>query len=274
MKNFEDLLQACDPVLFQGVYSQLEPGDMRSILALQNVIRERGKTYTYLEIGSYMGGSIQTHLLDPRCTRIYSIDNRPYTPSDGRGRDLPYPHNSTSLMLKNLEAIGPQEVTKVTCLEATASEVNRSSITERPDFCFIDGEHTEEAVIADFALCRTVLQDGGIICFHDSNIVFGGIHTIIDGLKREGVVFSACILPFTVFVIELGSDLVRKDPRIVSQILDNHTAYIGGLELMEHYRDVFNSRPVKALRFVHRRLLEIQKPSLILARLREILLKS
>ncbi len=272
--GFEDLLRTCDPTLYDGVYSQLESGDKRSLLALQNVIRNRGTSYVYLEIGSYMGGSLQTHLLDPRCRKLYSIDIRPSDPPDNRGDVLPYPHNSTSLMLENLKAIAPGSVAKVQCIEASTSQIDASVVTDPPDLCFIDGEHTAKAVADDFRFCRSVLADNGIILFHDSNVVFDGIQTILDDLTKEQVVFSACVLPFSLFVLEFGGDRVRTDSYVHPLLLDNYTAYLGGLMLMKHYRDVFNGRSVRVLRFIHRRLQEIQTPSLALSRLREIFTKS
>ena len=272
--TFEDLLRACDPALFDGVYAQLEAGDKRSLLALQNVMRNRASSYVYLEIGSYMGGSLQTHLLDPRCRKIYSIDIRPYDPPDNRGDVLPYPHNSTSLMLENLRAIAPGSVAKVQCIEASTPRIDASAIADPPDICFIDGEHTAKAVADDFRFCRNVLADNGIILFHDSNVVFDGIQAILDDLTRERVVFSACVLPFSLFVLELGGDRIRTDPIVHPLLLDNYNAYLGGLMLMKHYRDVFNGRAVRVLRFVHRRLQELQKPSLALSRLRDFFTKS
>ena len=76
MTAFEQRLAALDTTLFDAVPCQLYDDDRRSLLAVQAAVRRRAGAYRYLEIGSYLGGSIQAHLLDPRCERIYSIDNR------------------------------------------------------------------------------------------------------------------------------------------------------------------------------------------------------
>ena len=80
MNEFESMIRDLDLGLFAQITSQSTESDKRSLLAVQDAVREivgpEGK-YNYLEIGSYLGGSIQPHLIDQRCERIFSIDKRP-----------------------------------------------------------------------------------------------------------------------------------------------------------------------------------------------------
>ena len=74
---FEDRIRRLDLSLFEQIESESSERDQLSWLAIQRIIRTRVKGYTYLEIGSHLGGSIQQHFLDPACRSIYSIDPRP-----------------------------------------------------------------------------------------------------------------------------------------------------------------------------------------------------
>ena len=55
---------------------------------LHAAVAERGP-FRYLEIGSHLGGSLQALVADPRCMEIVSIDTRPDSQPDDRGRELP-----------------------------------------------------------------------------------------------------------------------------------------------------------------------------------------
>jgi hypothetical protein len=48
---------ALDPDLFAAIPTQTSPEDRRSFLILQRAVR-RGGPYSYLEIGSHVGGTI------------------------------------------------------------------------------------------------------------------------------------------------------------------------------------------------------------------------
>lgn len=263
MDTFEQSIGRLDQRLFDAIYSQLFDGDKKTLLAIQKSIRESLGTYSYLEIGSYTGGSLQPHLLDPRCSRIYSIDKRPFIPPDDRGIVQKYPDNSTERMLGLLRALSPEGVNKVTCFDDDAANIDTALIVEKPNICFIDGEHTEKAVLSDFQFCRKVLAPKGLICFHDSNIVFAGLAKAIEMLKREGALFRAYALPQNVFVVELGAFSIHRSDDVFPMLLNNYETYFAGLMSMEHYREVYNSMPVRVMRFLHRRLMDLRHPARI-----------
>lgn len=250
MPGFEDQIKTLDIHLFDGIYSQLYKEDKVSLLVLQKGVREKWGSYCYLEIGSYAGGSIQPHLLDAKCTRIYSIDNRPRMPADDRGIVQEYPDNSTEMMMKNLAGLSSSAIHKVRTFEDDAANIAPGQIAERPQFCFIDGEHTHQAVISDFSFCKSVLDENGIICFHDSNIIFTGLNTIVNNLKSTGVKFRAYVVPLNIFVIEFGNVTLCDTNEIRDMLDNNHVAYLSGMLSMEHYRKVYNSTFVKSLRTV------------------------
>jgi hypothetical protein len=105
VSQFGERLHALDITLFDGIPSQSTGLDRRSLLAAQGAIRARFGSYVYLELGSHLGGSVQTHVMDPACARIYSIDRRPLAQPDARGQDSDYAGNSTARMIENLTRV-------------------------------------------------------------------------------------------------------------------------------------------------------------------------
>src|SRR5215472_7948487 len=103
----EERIESLDLSLFDLVSTQTYPEDRASLLLLQRCIRRSG-SYIYLEIGSHLGGTLQTHLLDPRCALIYSIDKRPLVQPDEYSGTWHYPENSTQRMLAGLRKSFPQ----------------------------------------------------------------------------------------------------------------------------------------------------------------------
>src|SRR2546427_12016163 len=85
MESFDSQIGRLDVGLFQWILSQSTENDRRALLAIQLAFRERQSSYVYLEIGSYKGGSLQPHVLDPRRGQIHSIDLRPRAARAGRG---------------------------------------------------------------------------------------------------------------------------------------------------------------------------------------------
>ncbi len=200
---------ALDTSLFSRIPSQTTDADKRSLLAVQACVRESVDPYVYLEIGSHLGGSIQTHLQDPRCRKIYSIDKRPSAQPDDRGPTFEYPENSTERMIRLLTAIDPQGVAKIECFDQDARSIPPSAILQAPDLCFIDGEHTAAAVVSDFEFCLKVCATGATIVFHDAPIIFRGLRSVVSSLKKSQRDFSSHALSDAVYVICLDRSAVR-----------------------------------------------------------------
>ena len=248
MSSFDQAIAALDLRLFEKIDSQSTEHDKRSLLALESAVRELRPGYTYLEIGSYLGGSIQPHLLDDKCTRIYSLDKRPEQQPDARGFDYRYLNNSTERMLEKLRAVAPEKMEKLTTIDGDSSTIDPAAITEKVDLCFIDGEHTDRAVVSDFKFCLNVLADDGCIAFHDAQITYNGIADCIDILKQAGTKYRAYVLPHIVFVIEIGDFPLHANPRISELLLNNHEAYLFGLQNNDHFREFSNRLPFRVAR--------------------------
>ena len=247
----EARVKQLDVSLFDAIDSQTTSDDRRSMLAIQAAVSARLGSFTYLEIGSHLGGSIQPFLLDHRCTHIVSIDKRPEKQPDLRGKLYAYPDNSTVRMLENLRRVARDGVAKITVFDTDSSELKASMLPSRPDLCFIDGEHTNTAVERDFAFCQSALAAPGVIYFHDSQIVFQALDNILTSLRTAGQPFHAYNLPTGLFVIDLGMN-IHEDDSIQKLLLGNHLGYIAGLQSMASYRQLYNHWFVRQMRKAYR----------------------
>ncbi len=247
MTNFETAINELDLALFEKIPSQSTERDKRSLLACQGAVRGIVSQYRYLEIGSYLGGSIQPHLLDPKCERIYSIDKRPPVQPDARGMDWEYHNNSTARMLQMLSEVA-KDTGKIVTIDGETSSLDNSTVGEPVDLCFIDGEHTDAAAAADFRFCRKVLAPNGAIIFHDAHIVYNGIASMIDDLENAGVRFRSYVLPHTVFVIEIGDFPMLDHPSVLQMVLENRHSYLFALQDNDRFRQFANRFPFKLIR--------------------------
>ncbi|HET7216622.1 MAG TPA: class I SAM-dependent methyltransferase, partial [Vicinamibacterales bacterium] len=202
-------IERLDLSLFRHIGSQTTEADRKALLSLQQIARNHYQRYVYLEIGSHLGGSIQPHLIDSRCELIYSIDPRPRDPipDERAGEVVQYPANSTQAMMDGLSRIPHGNLSKIVTFEKDASQLIASDTPRPTHLSFIDGEHTNKAVLSDFKACLPRAARNGIIAFHDCFLVSAGIL----GCSR---LIAAAGLPFTpfhftgsnVFAYALGTD--------------------------------------------------------------------
>ena len=248
MSNFDQAIASLDLKLFEKIPSQSTDNDKRSFLAIQLAVRNLCSPYNYLEIGSYLGGSIQPHLLDDRCERIYSIDRRPLQQPDARGFDYTYLNNSTERMLEQLRTVAADKMEKITTIDGDSRTLSTSTVDEKVDLCFIDGEHTDEAVMSDFRFCLEVLKPNGCIAFHDAQITYNGLANCISFLEERGITFSAYSLPSIVFAIEIGDFPVHREPCIFDRLVNNHESYLFSLQNNDQYRRFANKYLFRTVR--------------------------
>jgi hypothetical protein len=247
MNNFEKAINKLDLGLFEKIPSQTTDHDKQSLLAIELAVRELSPEYNYLEIGSYLGGSIQPHLVDPRCRRVYSIDKRPTSQPDARGFDWVYQNNSTKRMIEMLREVS-ENTDKITTIDGDSNTLDPLRIKDKIQLCFIDGEHTDEAVMADFKFCLGVLDINGAIIFHDAQITYNGIAVCINHLEENSIKFRAYVLPHIVFVIEIGEFPIYKNARIAERLADNHKSYLFSLQDNDRYRKFATRFPFGTIR--------------------------
>jgi hypothetical protein len=225
---------ALDISLFDPIETQTTDEDRRSLIALHAALAEHGP-FEYLEIGSHLGGSLQALVRDQRCTRIVSIDSRPDSQPDERGRRFAYDDNSSARMLGLLGELDGADPGKVEALDATTADVDPAAVG-RPALIFIDGEHTDEAALADARWARSVLGErGGAIAFHDAWIVFRAVRRFLDELPAGSC--TASLLPDSLVLIELGPSRLAGSAPVRGRIDLGVRAYLESLEQLGAYRD-------------------------------------
>lgn len=224
-------LDVYDPVL-----TELFREDRLSILALQHALRAKRREYSYLEIGSHLGGSLQPFLRDPACRAAYSIDPRPLSQPDARGVSFHYPENSTARMLDTLRPAYREALAKLRTFDLDARDVPSDQIELSPDLCFIDGEDTDGAARSDFESCLRLGRSDAVIVFSNLQLIFGGFQRCLELLDERGVPYRAYALPLKLGVIELGASELWRDP-VVHDRLASVAAPLFIAENLAHYRD-------------------------------------
>lgn len=207
----EALIGSLDVSIFRGP-SQTRPNDRRSLLLTQNLVRHLFGRYHYLEIGSHLGGTLIPHLLDPLCVTILSVDKRPDAQPDERGEVFRYDGNSTARMIETLGPNVPETaLLKLATFDGDASALPADVIAHPPDLVFIDGEHTNRAVVSDFLHTYRHAPRTRVFAFHDANLVMDGILNVEAFLSYLGVRHHLLFLPDTVAVLLVG-DAVASAP--------------------------------------------------------------
>lgn len=233
--DFERCIATLSCQLFDGIDGQSSGDDRRSWLALQRAVRDSKGAYVYLEIGSYLGGSLQQYLLDPKCSSVFSIDKRPADSPDARGETLHYRDNSVEKMLDGLRAVAPDQMHKLVCFDSDARDVNPALIVSAPDLCFIDGEHTAGAVVSDFLFCLRVCAPDAVVYFHDESLVRPAIRECLRHLKRRRASCAAYKLPGDTIAIALDNSPVNADHRI-RQMASDGKRWIAGIDVSNRAR--------------------------------------
>src|SRR5438034_566550 len=173
-----------DLSLFRWIESQTNETDRKALLSLREAICDIVGTYHYAEVGSHLGGSLQPHVIDARCVNIYSIDPRPLEQPDERSTGKhKYEGNSTARMLCLLSTIPNANINKIQTFEISSWELSPSSIPKPVDLAFIDGEHTNSAVVRDFISVRRFLSPASILAFHDCFVTPGALSNISHMLQ-------------------------------------------------------------------------------------------
>ena len=198
-------IQTRDVSIF-NILTAMTSEDRRSFLDVQNVVRDFDQQYSYLEVGSELGGSLIAPLIDSRCRTAISIDIRTPNSPDERGKAAEYAGNSTKSMIEGLRSAGATsaDLSKLRTFDSDASAVTLAAAGGRCRFAFIDAEHTNRAVFRDFLSVRKLMFDDAVVAFHDADIVFDGLLNVEEVLRDEGVVFTSFYFPDRLFALAFG----------------------------------------------------------------------
>lgn len=213
-------IDALDSEAFSFLETQTLQEDRRALLALHAAAADTFGSFAYLEIGSYLGGSLQVLMRDPRCRSVISIDLRTGATPDDRGQPASYEGNSTEHMLELLRELPDVDMDKLTTLETGTDRLTASDLPARPNYCFIDGEHTHDAVVRDARFSAEALGGSGVIAFHDYFVIGSAISSFLREVWRD-VSFALAFSGSSdlsagggVFALELGAGGVLKHPVI------------------------------------------------------------
>ncbi len=165
------------------VTSQTSTNDKRVLLRLREILHGC-PSYSYAEIGSYLGGSLTPFLRDPKCTAILSIDDRGRNQPDERGRNYDYSGVSHETMLTTLQSHG-LSVDKIEVFDGSISAYSGGD--SHYDFLFIDGEHTDWACFRDFIHGMKLVKKDAIVAFHDSGLIWKSLKIIQEYLNSTGI---------------------------------------------------------------------------------------
>jgi hypothetical protein len=198
----EGRIDGLDCDLFSTVESQTTGWDRRSLLALHSAVAAKRPSFNYLEIGSYLGGSLQVLIRDRRCAHVMSIDTRTSEAPDKRGV-WAYEDNSASRMRELLATVPGVDLGKLSTFALGTDELPIDHLPARPDYCFIDGEHTDDAALRDARFCARALPDaGGVVAFHDHPLIAPAIRVFLREAWSD--VSYAGAFAGLIFALEFG----------------------------------------------------------------------
>lgn len=162
-----------------AIESQLNSADHQVLQDMHGLVSGAG-TYNYLEIGSYLGGSLQYALTSKNCVSATSVDTR-LTGAINDERKIPYKYTvTTNDMLAHLHE-NNLDTAKLQCIDGSIADVDQQGFS----LAFIDGEHTVMATFSDALQCLDRISEDSILLFHDSWIVFSAIDCINLLLEKQ-----------------------------------------------------------------------------------------
>jgi hypothetical protein len=157
---------------------------------------------------------------DPRCVHVVSIDPRTDVAPDDRAGHWAYEDNTTEHMVELLSRLPDVDMSKLSTLELGTADLEVADLPARPTYCFIDGEHTHDAVIRDAQFCAEALGGDGVVAFHDYVIVGSAIAAFL----RENWTEISFALAFNgpshpsygggVFALEMGGSRLLRSTAI------------------------------------------------------------
>jgi|GEM_PF-3112508 len=169
---------------FFPIPTQTTDEDKTFLLAALGLMRRENATFSYLEIGSFRGGSLAPFLMDPGCDRIVSIDERGKALSDARGKKIDYTHLTQQDMVSGLHAQGIA-TGKLVMFDGSIDRYDGSGGASF-DLAFIDGEHTDAACFRDFLWTLPLMRPDSVVMFHDRTFIHNALRLIHIYLRKDG----------------------------------------------------------------------------------------
>ena len=171
---------------FFPIASQTSNIDKFVLLKIMKFIGLKKNKYSYLEIGSFLGGSLTPFLRDKKCKKILSIDKRNQVLDDERHEKWSYKKIPCKLMIENLK----KNNLDISKLKTFDGDVSNFSTKNKFDLVFIDGVHTDTNTFSDFLHSLDIVHRNSIILFHDSDVIFKALNLINIFLKKNKYIFK------------------------------------------------------------------------------------
>lgn len=157
------------------INSQTSNNDKLFFLKTIDFLKSKINEYKYIEIGSFLGGTLVPSLKDDRCNLVISVDERERQQPDERGAKYDYAGITEQTMIDNLLS----HSVDISKLKTHNGSINTYNCPDNEfDLAFIDGEHTDVACVRDFAWLYPKMKKDSIILFHDSSIVHRGLSIV------------------------------------------------------------------------------------------------
>ncbi len=169
------------------VEGQMGSRALKVLVRAQEIVSDRG-SYRYVEIGSYLGRTLQPHLQDKDCKKVLSIDLRPDVTPDERKMLRDYQGITAEDMVTRLaEHVGTKDLGKLETVTDTSGSLRTRSKREAPfELALIDGEHTVTAAFCDFLNLLPRMRPNGMVLFDDTSVILPAIQNAIAMLQAEG----------------------------------------------------------------------------------------
>jgi hypothetical protein len=172
---------------FFPIPSQTSSIDKLFLLGSMRLARKKG-SYSYVEIGSFRGGSLTPFLMDPACEMILSIDERGQVLSDERGIGVDYSGITTQSMMDELIHCH-METKKLRTFDGSVDALT-DNYAALFDLALIDGEHTDEACFRDFLWTLPLMKPDAAIIFHDSTLIYKSQKLIMVFLDKAKIAYT------------------------------------------------------------------------------------
>ncbi len=182
IKGCKKLIEKYFPII-----SQTSHADKLLLLKSIAAVRERCDKFKYIEIGSYLGGSLTPFLLEESCELVVSVDERERQQPDERGAKYDYAGITSQTMINNL-ASHNISVEKLITHDGQISTLKH--LNNKFDIAFIDGEHTDVACVRDFLWTFPIMKVNSLILFHDSTIVYKALAIIREIMISRNIEFK------------------------------------------------------------------------------------
>jgi len=185
--SFDSPHALSDLAYFFPIPAQMTPNDKLFLLGSMRLARKT-LSYAYVEIGSFLGGSLTPFLMDPACKMVLSIDERGQVLPDERGINIDYSGITTQSMLDELNRCGI-ETEKLRTFDGSIHTLANNH-TASFDVAFIDGEHTDEACFRDFLWTLPLMKSDAVIIFHDSHLICKSLKLIMVYLDKTKIAYT------------------------------------------------------------------------------------